>query len=137
MSFDPYLHFQGNCAEAMAWYAEVFGATDLVLMRYNQAPDMPPAMAGSDKVMHAALTVNGRVLMASDYPPGMPGETQKAVSLSHAVPSVAAGQAIYDRLAQGGEAIMPFGETFWAEGFGMLRDRFGTHWMINGPQKPM
>ena len=27
---------------------------------------------------------------------------------------------------------MPFGETFWVERFGMLNDRFGTPWFING-----
>jgi PhnB protein len=27
---------------------------------------------------------------------------------------------------------MPLGKTFWVEAFGMLTDRFGVHWMING-----
>ena len=26
---------------------------------------------------------------------------------------------------------MAFDKTFWAEGFGMLVDRFGTSWMVN------
>jgi PhnB protein len=26
---------------------------------------------------------------------------------------------------------MPYGETFWAKGFGMLVDRFGIPWMVN------
>ena len=25
----PYIHFQGQCAEALTWYAEVFGGKDL------------------------------------------------------------------------------------------------------------
>ena len=30
---------------------------------------------------------------------------------------------------------VPVGETFFSERFGMLTDRFGTPWMINGPSK--
>jgi PhnB protein len=31
---------------------------------------------------------------------------------------------------------MPYGETFWAAGFGMLTDRYGVPWMINAGDKP-
>jgi PhnB protein len=31
---------------------------------------------------------------------------------------------------------MPIQETFWAQRFGMLTDRFGTPWMINCEKKP-
>jgi PhnB protein len=27
---------------------------------------------------------------------------------------------------------VPLQKTFWAEAFGMLVDRFGTPWMVNG-----
>jgi len=30
---------------------------------------------------------------------------------------------------------MPLGETFWAQAFGMVTDRFGTPWLINGGPK--
>lgn len=52
--FDPYIHFQGNCAEAMAFYAGVFGGR-LVLSRYWDMPDAPAGMAGSDLVLHSVL----------------------------------------------------------------------------------
>ena len=26
---------------------------------------------------------------------------------------------------------MPFSPTFWAKGFGMVKDKFGTPWMIS------
>jgi PhnB protein len=133
MSFDPYLHFQGNCAEAMQFYAEMFGATDLQMMRYAEAPGVPAPVTSPDLVIHAQFSVGGRMLMASDFPDGMQGDAQKAVSISHPVPDLATGRAVFDRLAEGGEVIMPFGPTFFSKGFGMLKDRFGTHWMIAGP----
>lgn len=133
MSFAPYIHFQGNCAEAMAFYADVFGATNLQMMRYSEAPEgsgMPP----SDRVMHGSLTASGGMLMASDFPEGMAGEPQAGVSISFSAPDNEAGEAVFRRLGEGGTVIMPFGPTFWSPGFGMVKDRFGTHWMISGPE---
>ncbi len=139
MSFAPYLHFQGDCADAMRFYADVFGATDLMMMRYSEAPPdsgMPPGTSG-DGIMHASLTAGGQPLMASDYPPGMPGQAQAAVSVTHMTGDVETGRKIFGRLVDGGEEVMAYGPTFWSQGFGMLKDRFGTHWMIMGPDKPM
>ncbi len=133
MAFDPYLHFQGNCAEAMTAYAALFGATDLAMMRYAEAPEATPAMTASTSVMHAAFTVDGRVLMASDYPPGMASFPQASVTISHTVPDWDSGKRVFDALADGGQILMPFGETFWASAFGMVKDRFGTSWMVTTP----
>lgn len=137
MSFDPYIHFQGNCRDAMAAYQVVFGGT-LDLMPYAAAPDWPAgtpeAMKTSDLVMHGTLRLpGGRMLMASDFPPGMGGDPQQAVSISHEAASMDAARAVFDALADGGAVIMPLGPTFWSDGFGMLKDRFGTHWMISSP----
>ena len=136
MSFAPYIHFQGNCADAMKAYADIFGAADLQLMRYSDAPPSAGLPSGdhSDKVMHSSLSVGGQTLMASDYPDHMKGEPQASVSISHGVSDAAPGKTIFDRLAEGGTIIMPYGPTFFSQGFGMVKDRFGTHWMIMGPE---
>ena len=39
---------------------------------------------------------------------------------------------MFNALAEGGKITMPLQKTFWAEAFGMLVDRFGTPWMVNG-----
>ena len=129
MTFMPYIHFDGTCAEAMAFYAEVFGAKDLQLMRYSEVPEgaMPPV--DSDRIMHAQLTAGGTPLMASDFPPGR-GQPQQAFSVMVAPATVGEAQIVYDRLLAGGAGLMPFGPTFWSPGFGMVKDRFGTQWII-------
>ncbi len=129
MPFAPYLHFEGNCAEALRHYAVVFGTDDLVLSPYSDAPGdtMPP----SDKIMYGHIMVEGAVLMASDYPPGMDSKPQQSVTISFTKPTPEAARALFETLADGGSITMPFGETFWSPGFGMLRDRFGTAWMIS------
>lgn len=126
----PYLHFQGHCADAMAFYADVFGG-ELTIMKWSDAPAETPQKIDSDRVMHSHLALpDGTRLMAGDFPPGFEGDPQKAVSISHVVSDAGEGRALYDRLAEGGDVIEPFGDTFFSPGFGMVRDRYGTHWMI-------
>ena len=36
------------------------------------------------------------------------------------------------RSAKAAQVTMPLQKTFWAEAFGMLTDRFGVPWMVNG-----
>lgn len=132
MSFDPYIHFQGNCREAMHAYAEILGGR-LEVMGYDQAPDASPEMQNSSLVMHSTLHLNGRILLASDFPPGFAGDPQQAVSISHIASSAEEAKRVFAALSEGGALIMEFQPTFWSDGFGMLKDRFGTHWMISAP----
>ncbi len=129
MATHPYLHFDGTCAEALAVYAEVLGGTDLQLMRYRDVPDIPEAMR-SDRVIHGQMTIGTGTLMASDAPEGQGGAPQASVSVMQSAPDLATAERWFDALAAGGAVIAPFGPAFFASGFGMLKDRFGTHWMI-------
>lgn len=127
----PYIHFQGQCAEALAFYAEVFGGTGLQVMRYAEGPEAPAAWKDSPRVMHGQVTLQDGTLMASDYPPGVTGDAQKGFSVMQTAPDVAAGQAVFDRLAEGGAVIEGYKATFFSPGFGMVQDKFGTHWIIS------
>lgn len=132
MSFDPYIHFQGNCREAMTAYRQIFGGT-LTMMGYAEAPDATADMKTSSLVMHATLAAGGRSLMASDFPPGHAGEPQQSVTISHEAGSDTEARRIFAALAEGGKMMMDYQPTFWSDGFGMLKDRFGTHWMVSAP----
>ncbi|MBA4325882.1 MAG: VOC family protein [Rhodobacter sp.] len=134
----PYLHFQGHCAEALAFYADVFGAEDLQLMRYADAPDVDDAMRDPTRIVHGQVSLPDGLLMASDYPPGMTGDPQAAVSIMQLADTVAEARRIFTALAKGGSVIQDFGSTFFSPGFGMLKDRYGTHWMISvAPEDPL
>jgi len=126
----PYLNFNGDCREAIAFYASLFGGP-VDMMTYGESPacdEMPPGT--SDYVMHAQLTAGSLFLMASDVPPGM-YQKPVGVSVALAVDSVEEAERVYKALAEGGEVQMPLEETFWAQRFAMVADRFGTPWMIN------
>ena len=127
----PYIHFQGQCADALAFYATVFGGTNLQTMRYADGPEAPPAWKDSTRIMHGQVTIGDGTLMASDYPPGMEGDPQKGFSVMQTAPDVASGRAVFDQLARGGSVIEPFAATFFSPGFGMVQDKFGTHWIIS------
>ena len=81
-------------------------------------------------ILHARLVVGDAVLMASDCPPEYFQQPQ-GMNVSLHVSDPAEAERIFHALAEGGTVQMPFEETFWALRFGMVRDRFGTPWMIN------
>ncbi len=133
---DAYLFFDGNCADAMRFYERTLRGK-LRMMTHAESPmaaQTPPGSA--NRIMHAHLDLGDRVLMASDAMVEQPIGGMKGFSLSLSYPTAAEGQRIFDTLADGGRVTMPFAKTFWAEGFGMLVDRFGTPWMVNGGMLP-
>lgn len=132
MQLDAYLTFDGNCAEAMRFYQRTLGGK-LDLMTHAQSPIAAQTPPGSEnRIMHARLSLDGRLLMASDSMVGHPYAGMKGFSLSLIYPTVAEAQRVFNALADGGKVIMPLDKTFWAKAFGMLVDRFGTPWMVNG-----
>ena len=130
---DSYLFFDGNCAEAMRFYERTLGGKIEMSMTYGQAPDPSQCPPGSqDRIMHASLQIGDRRLMASDTPGGQPAQPMQGFALSLHYPTADEARRIFDALGNGGQTTMPFAKTFWAEGFGMLTDRFGTPWMVGG-----
>jgi PhnB protein len=130
---DAYLIFDGNCADAMRFYESTLGGK-LQMMTHAEAPlaGKGASAANADRIMHARLSFDGGTLMASDSMTGQPYGGMKGFSLSLIYPTVAEAKRVFDALSQDGQVTMPLDKTFWAEAFGMLVDRFGTPWMVNG-----
>jgi PhnB protein len=80
--------------------------------------------------MHGSVTVGGMELMGADVAPDR-YEAAKGFSLSINLTDVADAERIFKELSAGGTMVMPLENTFWAERFGMVVDRFGMSWMIN------
>ena len=133
----PYLFFNGRCEEAVEFYRGALSAELLMLMRFSEAPDAPPAgmvpPGWENKVMHSAFRMGDAVLMASDGCGDSPVFAGFSISLT--LPTAAEVDRAFAALAEGGEVQMPLGETFWSPRFGMLKDRFGVAWMVQLPQK--
>jgi PhnB protein len=135
---NAYLSFDGNCTEAMRFYEKTLNGKLEALLTYGQTPacDQMPA-ADRDRIMHAYLTFDGQVLMAGDAPTGQPYEPMRGFTLTLSYDTVDQARPIFEALAEGGKITMAFQPAFWAEGFGMCIDRFGTPWIVNGSLKPL
>ena len=145
MYVSPYLNFDGNCAEAMAFYAQVFQGTIVHQSTFGEippAPQMPPLPeSAQNRIMHAHLQFGSNNIMASDTMPVVDGVDAQAcgggyqkpqgIWISIGVDSAAEGQRVFNALAAGGTVAMPFTATFWSSGFGMVTDRFAIPWMVN------
>jgi PhnB protein len=131
MDFTPYLNFNGTCREAFTFYERVLGGTIDFMQTHGDSPmkdHVPPDW--QDKIMHATLNVDGRTIMGSDAP-AEHYTPPKGMHVSIGVATAAEGTRVFNALADGGKVTMPFAQTFWSPGFGMVVDRFGTPWMIN------
>jgi PhnB protein len=136
---NAYLSFDGHCAEAMTFYAKVLGAKLEALISYEQAESqmqMPCPPGHGNKIMHAYLVHPQFELMAGDTPPGMSYQGIQGVMMTLSYPTAAEGRRAFDALATGGKVTMPLGETVWADVFGMVTDRYGVPWGVNGGSKP-
>ena len=137
MAFHPYLNFGGNCREAFTRYQEIFGGELVVLSMSDMPSDEPLPADQADLIMHAALTFDGNILMASDAQAGVPFGPVHGMYVNYTTASVDEAQRVFDALAEGGTVEMPAAPTFWAPLFGMCVDTFGTPWMVNAePAEP-
>ncbi len=133
-TINPYLSFNGNCADAMRFYEKALGANVTMMMTFGESPmcDQTPPEA-RDLVMHAAIALGDEVIMASDCPPGMPFDGMKGMSVTLNYDDENEARKVYDALVDDAQHVtMPLQPTFWAKQFGMFTDRFGTPWIVNG-----
>lgn len=127
---NPYLHFDGQTAEAMAFYHGVFGG-ELHSSTFAEG-GMPHDPSDAGKIMHAQLDApNGMTLMASDAPSGWDVSPIAGIGISLSGDDVAELTGYWDGLVDGGRIDQPLVEAPWGDRFGMLTDRYGVEWMVN------
>ena len=133
MLVQPYLSFEGRAEEAIEFYKKAVGAKVTMMMRNKESPEAPPPGMlppnSGEKIMHSSMTIGDSVVMATD---GMVSGKPKfdGISLSLTAKDDAEAKKAFNNLAEGGEVTMPLNKTFFASSFGMLKDKFGVHWMV-------
>lgn len=129
-----YMIFNGNCREAVDYYADVFNAGKPDIMKFG---DMPPEEGyelpedAKDMVMHASIKVHGSEVMFSD---GMPGSTVpfgKNINLTVVSDNLEEMTAEFNRMAEDGKVMMGLQKTFWSPAYGALEDKFGVEWQFS------
>lgn len=128
MKLDIYLNYRGNCEQAFRFYEQHLGGKITMMMRHDENPG--PSNVPTDwgkTILHASIEIGGTVLMGADV---HGAEPMRSAYLSLGVDSDEEADRIYALLSDGGQIFMKMEETFFASRFAMLRDKFGTSWML-------
>jgi uncharacterized glyoxalase superfamily protein PhnB len=119
----PYFVVRG-AANAIEFYKDVFGATELVRM---PSPD-------GKKIMHAEIKIHGHVLMLGDENPQMgavapqPNGPPPPASVMFYTEDV---DALFKKaVAKGAKGLMPPMDMFWGDRYGKFLDPFGHLWGV-------
>src|SRR6185503_5044973 len=126
----PYIAFKGNCKEAVDFYKQALGAEVLFTQTYGDSP--MKGKGPDDKIMHCSLKVGDSVIMACDNMfEENPTTVGNNISLAIGTNDIAQAERAFEQMSEGATIVMPMQQTFWAERFGMLTDKFGINWMFN------
>lgn len=136
MQLYTYLNYGGNCRQAFDFYAEHLGGKIVMLMTHGEQPDSSKVPSEwKDAVLHARIEIGDTVLLGADIPPER-FQPMRSAYLSLHTETADEADRIYTLLADEGQIFMPMAETFFADRFAMLRDRFGTSWMLLHERPP-
>ncbi len=137
VNFTPYILFNGDCAEAMAFYHSCFGG-ELSLTKLGDSPmkgQFPPEQ--QNKVVNSRLTSGAIDISASDWlHPTRTPQQGNTVCLYISEGTYKELEEIFDKLSEGADLAlldplreMPFGS------YGALTDKFGVRWMFQGEKQ--
>ena len=133
MKLEMFINFNGNCREAVEFYAKVFQTEVGNLMTYGEAPPDPNYLvsdADRDRIMYAGIPVGGMVLMFMDA-----SSTHATTIGDNITPTISTDSKdevtrLFNELSESGEVIMELQQAFFSEWYGMVKDKFGIYWQI-------
>ncbi|WP_066516528.1 VOC family protein [Curtobacterium ammoniigenes] len=130
IALTPYLGFRDNAREALEFYHSVLGG-ELTLTTFADG-GMEVGEGEGAKIMHGQLTAtNGLMLMGADTPSSMRLADESNITVSLSGDDEATLTGYWERLSEGATVLDPLRQAPWGDQFGMLRDRFGTAWLVN------
>jgi len=136
MKLHTYLNYGGNCAQAFRFYEKHLGGKITMMMTHGEQPNATDVLPHQkDNILYARMNIGETQLMGSDVLAER-FQPMRSVYLSLSVDTTGEAQRIFALLSDGGQIFMPMQETFFAYQFAMLRDQFGTSWMIIHERTP-
>lgn len=127
MQLDIYLNYRGNCEQAFRFYEQHLGGRMTGIVRHGEQPNPDVPADWKDKIVHARLELGGTVVMGADIPQAEP---MRSAYLSLSLDREEEAERVYALLIDGGQIFMKMEKTPFANRFAMLRDKFGTSWML-------
>lgn len=126
MRLDIYINYPGHCEEAFRFYEQHLGGKISMMMPHQQPPPNFPS-EWKHPILHAIIEIGGTMVRGADVPGA---EVMRSAYLTLKVDTAEKAEALYSLLTDGGEIFMKMEKTFFANRFAMLRDKFGTFWML-------
>ncbi len=128
IELNTYVNYKGNCREAFEFYEKHLGGKITMMSTFKDMPDSSKIPEGQkNKILHARIEIGSGILMGADIPNAEP---MRSAYLTLSVPDEEETERIYNLLSDGGQIFMKMERTFFANRFAMLRDKFGTNWML-------
>jgi len=128
MKLDVYLNYAGNCQQAFRFYEQHLGGKITMMMTHGQGPNAANLPAEQkEAILHARIEIGNTVVLGADIPKS---ELMRSAYLTLTLDSEMEAERLYALLSEGGQVFMKMEKTFFANRFAMLRDRFGTSWML-------
>ena len=127
MQLDIYVNYRGTCEQAFQFYEQRLGGKVISLVRHQDQSDPRIPADWRNKILHSRIEIGGTVLMGADIPQAEP---MRSAYLTLSLDSEEEAERVYALLVDGGEIFMKLAKTPYANRFAMLRDRFGTSWML-------
>ena len=127
MRLDIYLNYRGNCEAAFQFYEQHLRGRITGIVKHGEQPNPNIPADWADKVLHARIEIGSTVVMGADIPNSEP---MRSAYLSLTLDTEEEAERIYGLLKDGGDVFMKMEKTPFANRFAMLRDRFGTSWML-------
>ncbi|KIL38799.1 3-demethylubiquinone-9 3-methyltransferase [Gordoniibacillus kamchatkensis] len=133
LQLTPYLMMNGNANEAIQFYEQALDAKLVFKQSFGEMPENPefpmPAEA-KNLVSHAMLKIGDSDMMFSDTFPGQSTQSGDQVTVCITSEDAENSKRIFEALQQGGQVKMPFQETFFSPGYGIVKDKFGVTFQI-------
>jgi PhnB protein len=127
ISLDIYVNYPGHCEQAFRFYEQHLGGKITMMMTHEQQPGAAIPADWKNAILHARMEIGNTVLMGADIPNAEP---MRSAYLTLRLGTNEEAERIYAVLSEGGQIFMKMEKTFYASRFAMLRDRFGTSWML-------
>lgn len=129
------IDFDGDCRAAFETYARVLGGTIRAMVSHRDMPELSGDVPEDrkDRILHAWLDIGDQSLMGQDM---QDFSGRKGMGVTVVTDTVEESRRIFDALAKGGAALMPFAPQPWSKGFGLVSDRYGVTWMIDTAGEP-
>jgi PhnB protein len=133
MKFELFINFNGNCREAVNFYAEVFNSEVKNLMTVGEAPvdpNCPVRDSDKDLIMYAEVKIGDKNIMFMDmveeYSATIGNNLNPTLNLTNKNEI----NRIFDKLKEGGKVLAEPGKVFFSEWYCMVEDKFGIVWHI-------